>query len=375
MEQEVIAGIHALDELNAILAGSGARKVFLVCSDFILQGSLSHIFSELTFPVVIFSEFGSNPLYEDVVRAVKRFRETCCDTILAVGGGSAIDVAKCVKLYSEMDPSKLYFEQPYRGNDTVLIAVPTTAGTGSESTRFAVIYYQGKKLSVFHDSILPKCAVLDPVVLSTLPLYQKKCTLLDALCQAIESRWSLNATKESVPHSERAVRAILPNLFDYLVSSDPKIGLRILQAANEAGQAINLTQTTAPHAMSYKLTSLYHIPHGHAVAICLPFVWEYMLDVTEEGKELRLQELEKTFGEVAGWMNCGSPRAAVSFLRELLAELDLFVPEISEEDLQLLADSVNTERLRNNPIALDRDAIYNIYARMNAYGKKSRGEA
>lgn len=370
MKQEIIAGADALGGLKRIL---GSHKLFVVCDPFLPQTPFFSAVSQLN-PTAVFSGFAPNPLYEDVAQAVELFRQSQCDTVLAVGGGSAIDVAKCVKLYSGMDWTRLYFEQPYRDNGTRLIAVPTTAGTGSESTRFAVIYYQGKKMSIFHDSILPQYAVLDPAVLSTLPLYQKKCTLLDALCQAIESRWSVNATAESAVHSQRAVRTILADMSDYLERYDQAVGLRILRAANEAGQAINLTQTTAPHAMSYKLTSLYRIPHGHAVAICLPFVWEYMLDAIEGSAEPRLQELEKTFAEIAEWMNCKSPREAVGFFLNLLAGLGITVPDIPEEHLRLLADSVNPERLRNTPLPLDRDAVYTVYARMNVYGKKIRAK-
>lgn len=372
MKQEVKAGINALDGLSSLLAKYNAHKVFIVCDTYIHQAPYFQIFLDLSLPIVIFSEFSSNPLYEDVIRAVKLFQETKCDTILAVGGGSAIDVAKCVKLYSAMNLMQLCFEQLYQDNSINLVAVPTTAGTGSESTRFAVIYYQGRKMSIFHDSILPKCAFLDPVVLSTLPLYQKKCTLLDALCQAIESWWSINATEESIKHSQWAIRTLLSHLFDYLEHPDLDVCLRILQAANEAGQAINLTQTTAPHAMSYKLTSIYHIPHGHSVAICLPFVWEYMLDAIEEGEEPRLQELGKTFEEIAEWMNCKSPREAISFFWDLLAKLKIFIPDMSDTNLLLLADSVNPERLRNNPLELSREEIYTIYSRMNLFGMKYR---
>ena len=81
--------------------------------------------------------------------------------------------------------------------DIPFLAMPTTAGTGSEATRYAVIYYDGKKQSVTHDSVVPDVAILEPKVLKTLPLYQKKCTMMDALCQGIESWWSMNSTDES----------------------------------------------------------------------------------------------------------------------------------------------------------------------------------
>ena len=149
-------------------------------------------------PDVVFDDFTSNPLYEQVCKGVELFNAHHCDAIIAVGGGSTIDVAKCIKLYCKMDPTMNYLQQEYRDSGVPLIAIPTTAGTGSESTRYAVIYYEGKKQSVTHESIIPTYAILEPRLLKTLPLYQKKCTMLDAMCQCIESLWSVNSTDESM---------------------------------------------------------------------------------------------------------------------------------------------------------------------------------
>lgn len=135
--------------------------------------------------ITIFNQLTPNPLYEDVVKGVEAYRNNQCDVIVAIGGGSSIDVAKCIKLYSGMDNIKVYLEQEYKENDVTLIAIPTISGTGSESTRYAVIYSEGKKQSVTHDSIVPKYAVWDYRNLVTLHLYQKKCTMIDALCQVL----------------------------------------------------------------------------------------------------------------------------------------------------------------------------------------------
>ena len=264
-QQTIYQGIAHLSE-----ALMGSTKVLLVCDSSFPFINIKDEVERMEMPFVKFDQFMSNPLYEDVCKGVDLFNSEHCDTILAVGGGSSIDVAKCIKLYYKMHKDTLYLEQEYTDTGVKLIAIPTTAGTGSESTRYAVIYYDGKKQSVTHDSIIPDVAILEPNVLKTLPLYQKKCTMLDALCQGIESWWSINSTDDSKQYSKIAVETIIRWWREYIFENTDNSAEQIMLAANYAGRAICITQTTAPHAFSYKITSLYGLPHGHAVAVCLP---------------------------------------------------------------------------------------------------------
>ena len=120
----------------------------------------------------------------------------------------------------------------------------------------------------------------------------------------------------------------------------------MLIASNFAGKAINITTTTAPHAMSYKLTSLYNIPHGHAVALCLPKVWRYM----------------KNFDEIANALGKQNSNEAVLYFEQLLKMLEIFPPRnINADNLDILTNSVNTQRLKNNPARLDKSTIKILY--------------
>lgn len=355
------------DVLTEELSRRGVKKLLLVCGRSFDRLPIKEVIEALPAETVRFSGFASNPLYEDVRKGVEVFRSEGCDSILAVGGGSAIDVAKCIKLYCKMDPAQNYLEQEYSDTGVPLVAIPTTAGTGSESTRFAVIYYQGAKQSVAHESILPDHVVLEPAVLRDLPDYQKKCTMLDALCQAIESWWSVNSTPESMKYSRRAVTTIMGNWKSYIISHEEDAAREIMLAANYAGRAINITQTTAPHAMSYKLTSLYGLPHGHAVAICLPEVWEYMLDHVDDCIDGRgIGYLLNTFADIARTLGCERPADAIAKIRELLAALDMNYPisKNRKQDLETLTQSVNPIRLKNNPVALDSVALRALYERI-----------
>ena len=327
--------------LPQALAG---RKVMLVCGSSMDHLPIAEAVNALA--ATRFSGFSPNPLYEDVASGVKQFLEAGCDAILAVGGGSAMDVAKCIKLFATMGQGQLYLGQPYEENDILLAAIPTTAGTGSESTRHAVIYYKGEKQSISHPSVVPGFVCLIPEVLECLPVYQKKCTMLDALGQAIESWWSVSARLESIEYSRKAISLIREYWKPYI--EEGRHAEEILLASNYAGRAINITATTAAHAMSYKLTSLYGIPHGHAVGLCLPEVWAEMAD------DEKLQDTFRDFPVDLPW------------LCDLLHQLEMEQPVSSnrDTDLEILADSVNPLRLKNNPVAFSRDTLKAMYERI-----------
>lgn len=357
--QKIYKGIECLGE-----ALEGSTKVLLVCDSSFPFLSIKDDIEHMGTPYVVFDQFTPNPLYEDVCKGVDLFQITKCDAILAVGGGSSLDVAKCIKLYCQMEKGKIYLEQEYKETGVKLIAIPTTAGTGSESTRYAVIYYEGKKQSVTHDSIIPDIAILEPKVLKTLPLYQKKCTMMDALCQGIESWWSVNSTDESKKFSKEAVETIMKWWHEYIFDNTEAAAEHIMHAANLAGQAICITQTTAAHAFSYKITSLYKLPHGHAVAVGLPEIWQYMVDNMDKCIDIRGNNyLDSVFQDIASSMGCVTPGKAIEKFRSMLADLEMKSPvsEHLSSDISILTSSVNPIRLRNNPIELENSTIMEIY--------------
>lgn len=358
--QTILFGIDKLGE-----ALEGASRVLVVCDGSYPFLNIREEIESLPVSKEFFSQFSSNPLYESVCEGVKVFNSEHCDAILAVGGGSAIDVAKCIKLYCRMPEDNLYLNQPYVDSGVKLTAVPTTAGTGSESTRFAVIYYDGKKQSVTHDSIIPNYAILEPKVLNTLPLYQKKCTMMDAFCQGIESWWSINSTDESKQYSRIVVETVIRNWRDYIVNNTDDAAERIMLAANYSGRAICITQTTAAHAFSYKLTSMYGLPHGHAVAVCLPEIWEYMLKFPDRCVDVRGTDyLTGIFDDIAETMDASSPLEAVHVFRSMMTEMAMVKPSLLKDrqaEIDILSKSVNPIRLGNNPVAIPDDCIRSIY--------------
>lgn len=363
--QTIIQGKESYKQLADILKTLGSKKFLLVCGKNSFDALNIQKFIDTQCPEYIrFSDFSPNPKYEQVCKGIEAFNINSCDAIVAIGGGSAIDVAKCIKLFCKMDSNENYLKQDFVDTEIPLIAIPTTAGTGSESTRYAVIYYNDEKQSVTHPSIVPNYAVLDSSLLKTLPIYQKKCAMLDALCQGIESWWSVNSTDESKEYSKIAVETIIQNWRQYIFEDDEHAAEQIMLGSNYAGRAINITQTTAPHAFSYKLTSLYDIPHGHAVAVCLPVIWLFMLNQMEKCIDPRgIVYLSDIFIEIANAIGANSPSEAIDLYKKIIADMDIecqFI-NIAGDDLYVLSSSVNSTRLINNPIRIEWQAIIEVY--------------
>lgn len=355
MEQRIINSYNKLDEwlkgkIRPLVVGSLKRQQKLA--------------SHLPVSAVLFNDYQPNPLYESVQAGVRVFREEKCDAIIAVGGGSAMDVAKCIKLYSNLlgdGENGSWLTAEYVPNDVPFLAMPTTAGTGSEATRYAVIYYDGKKQSINSERIIPDTVLMDPNTLITLPIYQKKATMCDALCHAIESFWSVNSTDESKEYSRKAIELVIANMDGYLANTEE--GRRnMLLVANIAGKAINITQTTAGHAMCYKITSLFGSAHGHAAILCDRVLFPWMIENTDKCIDPRGElYLKNVLCEIGYALGCDTPEQGAEKLERIFEKLELEVPTATDGLFDELKTSVNPVRLKNHPVALDADTIDMLY--------------
>ncbi|MCH5255814.1 MAG: phosphonoacetaldehyde reductase [Lachnospiraceae bacterium] len=365
-EQIIFRADNNYRDFDNYITKTKANKILLVCGNSISYLRINNYFKELEerpgIEIFRFSEFEPNPSYESVVKGVNLFKNTGCDLIIAAGGGSAMDVAKCIKLFAHMDDGQNYLKQEIVPNNIRLFAIPTTAGTGSEATRYAVIYYNGEKQSVSDYSCIPEAIVMDASVLETLPVYQKKATMLDALCHALESFWSVNSTPESRDYSKEAIGLILDNARAYLIN-DETGNANMLKASYIAGKAINITQTTAGHAMCYKLTTMYGLAHGHACALCVAKLWPFMLNNIDKCIDPRGQQyLREMFEQLAGLMNCKTGIEAAEYYQNFVNELGLEIPTVnSQADYAVLKDSVNPTRMKNNPVELTGEDIDKLY--------------
>ena len=330
-------------------------NILVVCGKEFINTNLYNDINSLNKNITYFTDFKPNPDYESVKKGVEIFKQNKCEFIIVVGGGSAIDVAKCIKLYSNMDDNKLYLEQEIVPNNITLLAVPTTAGTGSEATKFAVIYYNNIKQSIDHESIIPSLVLFVPELLKTLPLYQKKSTVLDTLSHDIESIWSINSNEESTSYSVESIKIVLENLKDYLNNNEETFE-KMLKASNYAGKSINITQTTAGHALCYKLTSLYGISHGHSAMLINSILFPYMLKHLDKCVDKRgIEYIKQRFNIIIELFK------DENYFKELLKSLDLYNVDVNYNDIDILVNSVNEKRLSNNPIKLEKEDIKQIY--------------
>ncbi len=354
-EQQIFEG---LESLKTILEKEKFKKIMVV-SDKVMfdKWPLKEMLERNNIPFVMFGDFTANPQFNDIVKGIELFNSEKCDFIVSIGGGSSIDTAKVIKLYSVID-YKNGIQSNYKYNPVKHLAIPTTAGTGSESTRYSVCYYDGKKQSITHDSLVPDYVILDPNLLMGLPLYQKKSTLMDALCQAIESYWSVNSDDESKEYSRESIKLILSNIDKYIHDNDVETCKKMLQASNLAGKAINITQTTAAHAMSYKITSMCGVSHGHAVVITLPYIWEFMEENLDKCIDSRGSAyLKDTLSELKNMIN------GYNKIIEIFNDFGLYIPDVNDKDLETLVSSVNPDRLKNNPVELNSEDIKKIYTK------------
>lgn len=196
------------------------------------------------------------------------------DLILSIGGGAVLDLAKCLKLMLDCNLSgeELLTAPHSWERDTLHVAVPTTAGTGSEATCFATVYRGETKFSAEDPRLRPGIAVLDPLLMFGLEPRTAIATGFDALAQAMESVWSIHANEESIGYACEAIPLIRAS-FQASVQAPSTETLHPMQtAAYLSGKAIHLSRTTLAHALSYFLSARFHLPHGLAVILTLPAV-------------------------------------------------------------------------------------------------------
>ena len=334
MNQRLIESPDIVATLVEQLKSIDAKRVFLLrgTNSFIFCGAadaMKQVGAETGVQVTEFCEFSVNPKDEEAHKGLQILLDAQPDVIIAIGGGSVMDMAKLIRHYG--------VEQ---GIKVPLWAIPTTAGTGAEATHFAVVYKEGVKHSMEADDILPDVAILYPPFTYDNNAYLTACTGFDALAQAIEAFWNPNATDESKHYSIRAIENIykqLPRCIEH--PKVVKLRGELLQGAYWAGRAINITKTTAPHAFSYVFTTKYGYPHGHAVALTFPFFMK--LNGTQD-----LFHLLGMFDD-----------AVILQTEEYITSLGLSLKLHAFVDVASALQEVNLQRLANNPIKVDTSII------------------
>ncbi|MEK6809415.1 MAG: phosphonoacetaldehyde reductase [Nanoarchaeota archaeon] len=378
--QKEFIGPGCLANLKIILEDENPSSIFLVTGrkSYFESGAqevLEHILH--SYQVTCFSDFSVNPQLEDVKKGISLFRENNSDLVIAVGGGSVIDIAKSINfLAAQQGAPEDYItkKQAAQVKPTSFVAIPTTAGTGSEATHFAVVYIHKTKYSLAHQEwMLPDYVFLDPTLTYNLPKYITASTGIDALCQAMESYWSTQSTEESKEYARQAITIALDNLEGAVNSPAHENREKMMVAANLAGKAINISKTTACHSISYPMTSYFGISHGHACALTLAEMSLYNAEITpDECLDKRGSDYVKAvMQDLCSLFKVKDPQQLQQKVNRLMDQIGLdrrlsHLGIIHPADHGVIvANGFNPERVKNNPRNLTEEALREILKKIS----------
>lgn len=371
MENIEIVGLGASEKLSDIIRKFNFSTFFIVRGRQSYVSSGAEIFINTNISrncVTEFFDFSVNPKFEDVENGLELFKSKGHSAIIAIGGGSVIDMAKLIRFFYSFKGSiedGCYTQI----NDIIpLIAIPTTAGTGSEVTQFAVVYKHNIKYSVENQMILPNFAIVDPIFTYNYPKYLTACSGIDALSQSIESYWNIHSTEESERYAIEAIQCIWHSLPSVIQNNSEPDRVKLTLGSYLAGKAINLTKTTAVHAMSYPFTTYYGYPHGHAVALSLPFFMQYNYLCEEDeyrgfSFEYHNEKMENIFKIIGVDNALKAKKTTIEFIQRIGLNFDL----PSSFDVNVIVAGINDKRVSNNPRFFSGSNVYEVIADIQKY--------
>ncbi|MBQ8960948.1 MAG: iron-containing alcohol dehydrogenase [Ruminococcus sp.] len=350
---EIIFGNGKLSLLPELLGG--ARSPLIVTAPFFLEkGPVKELAERLSGGT--YTQVSENPDVSEVNECSRLIREDGFDIIIAVGGGSVMDLAKAASVRVEDIREYHGTGKPVPLEDRLpLIAVPTTAGTGSEVTCVSVLTERetGKKCPIVSDGFFPKLALIDPELTVSMPPHITACTGIDVLCHSIEGYWSRGhqpICDELAVHAAKTVFKWLPKA--YSQPEDLQAREKMAEASMFAGLAFSLPKTTASHACSFPLTSIYGIPHGEACGLTL----DLFARVNREDPRTAVLAERLGFGSVEELAD------QILALKKLLC-LRISIADLISSDQQIneLVQKSHHPNLQNNPVQITDRILYSIY--------------
>ena len=313
----------------------------------------------------LFETVPSNPTAEVVQQAADRFRGKGIDAVVGLGGGSAMDAAKCTSFLLKNDGSIYDYLQGKREAEVPalpIVAIPTTSGTGAEVTQWATVWGKGpsgelKKFSLKRESMFPSIAIVDPVLTASMPTGVTASTGADAFSQAIEAFWSKYSTKESDAWAVRAMKLVIRNLEKATKQPNNRAARKSMAlGALYAGFAFTKTATTACHSVSYPLTARFGIPHGEACMLTVPSFLLY---------NCGLPKMKAKLDRLAGQLGYGNAQRLAAGLKTMSRRIGLRTTfsemGIGRNDISWILDNAFTpERMGNNPRLVERKDLQRI---------------
>lgn len=324
---EIVSGAGALAQVPLLLQELGASRTLVVCGQNVgrLPDAAKLVEKNSDLFVGLFDQVEPDPSDSIIAAGGARAVELRADAILAIGGGSSLDAGKAIAAESVSPGWIATCDRPGQPTEVPegilpLVAVPTTAGTGSEVTPFSVITFVGtqRKLVLSHPDLYPRIAVLDPNLLASAPRTARIAAGMDALTHAVESYLSKQATEQTQSRALEAVTAIAGHLRGAAAEDPPADDLRALQrAAMIAGLAFSRSRLGIVHAMALPLSALFGVPHGTANAILLPYGMAYNRPAAPEA----FTNLAAALGVKVSGTQADLGEEAVQAVRELAHEI------------------------------------------------------
>ncbi|MBT4268611.1 MAG: iron-containing alcohol dehydrogenase [Deltaproteobacteria bacterium] len=332
---KIVFEVGGISSLGERIKKLGGKKVFISIDKGILNSkSIAEGIASIEkegLQYTIFSDIEPNPSIEIAEKGSRIFLENQCDFLVGIGGGSSIDTAKAIGILTTNPGPLTQYEGPDKVSNPVpaIIAIPTTAGTGTEVTGSTVLTdpVRKYKLSIRSDFLLPRIALLDPSLLCSLPTAVIASTGMDALVHAIESFISVGASPISDGLALEAIRLCGENLRNFYANPDNlEAASNMMLASTLAGVSFANARLGCIHAIAHALGGYYNIAHGVACAVLLPFGMEYNLIANPE----KFARIASAMGEkIDGLGQMNAARRSVDAVRSLLK--DLGIPETLTE--------------------------------------------
>lgn len=362
---EIIFGDGAAKTLEDKANAYGRRKMVVTDDTLVKLPQIQKIIEGLS-DVVVFSDVNPNPTVKNVDGLTKALRRKNTDVVIAIGGGSSIDCTKaaaCMVKTNELSVQSFHTGGKKFGNERLpLIAVPTTAGTGSEVTPFAVLDDTEKKVKgpIATDSFYPTLAIVDPELTHSVPAKITAITALDALSHSIEGYWSKNHQPLCDAFALEAAKRIFKHLGDVIDAPSDQTGRRELSyAALLAGMAFQLPKNAIMHACSFPLSSMFHMPHGTACA----FTMEEAIKLNTPHMEGRME----LFANYCGFHDIEDMCSAIGkFKRQGGLPTTVQEAGIPDEKIEGLITASFHPLMNNNPKEVTSEDLRAIYKRLGA---------
>ncbi|MFB6589602.1 iron-containing alcohol dehydrogenase, partial [Bacillus thuringiensis] len=375
MPKSVLYGRNSLEKLGEQSKKLG-KRAFIV-TDTIMEklGYVEKCIQQLnkkSITVSTYNKVDAEPTNIHVLEALSLCKEEKCDFIIGIGGGSCIDAAKAVAvLYTNGGEVEDYVQKDIEieNNPLPLIAIPTTSGTGSEVTSVAVITNKKTdvKMMMKHPSFIPKVAIIDPVLTSSLPPQITAATGIDALCHAIEAYIS----KVSQPLTDVLAFSAIESIMKYLrIAYEDGRNMEareaMMIASLQAGIAFSNASVTLVHGMSRPVGALFHVPHGISNAILLPTVLEFtktsaMKRLAKIGRSLNKDLYSNSDEEVADYTLGEIKKLCFDLRIPNLKEYGIDEIEFENAISKMASDAIESGSPANNPRVPSYDEIKELY--------------